>query len=161
MRPRKPAATVQDVSTSDPLAAIAALLQKQDAVLERLVGAVESLASSTRDATVPGGPADDEPAPTGPPAAVESPLVECTDAAIHFARVGQGRAAKLPAHATDEFARFGGRGLYRAHRELVMERSMDFRRAVVEDAQREDPEEARRMGADLMKYMGEHDEPEF
>lgn len=159
LRPRKPAATVQDVSTSDPLAAIVALLQKQDAVLERLVGAVESLAEQGMSADA--SPDSDEAAPAGPPVAVLSPLLECDDPQRYLDRGKMGLQADLGVLQVEQYARFGGRGLYRAYRDAVMERSADFRRAVVADAQLEDPQEAAEMGADLLKYTGEHDEPEF
>ncbi len=157
---RRPAVGTVPGVENEALAAILAALERQGAALETLAGAVAEM-SSTRAHGDASGDQDAHTAPAGPPQAVLSELVDCTDPATYYARVQAGKAAGLPSRLLDLFAENGGRGLYRDRdgHALLLERGMDFRRVVVRDAQAEDPKEAASMGADLLKSWGAEDPP--
>lgn len=160
LRESSPSSTVPGVEND----ALAAVLQSLDARLTDLASAVSELSQQRAHGNASGELDDSsDTAPVAPPRAELPPLTECEDPERYYARVKVGKQLNLPARELDIFATYGGRGLYRDRKgfELLHQLPFDTKRRVVEDALAEDPKEAASMGADLLKYRGEHDIPDF
>ncbi len=155
LRPAPTSGIVPGVENEALAAQVAALAE----LVANLTVAVGGLAAERTHAAASGAPAS----PT--PALVKrefSPLVEITPDDFRWTQRWElAMRGDLTMTQADVLCRLGGRGFYRSGQgqKVLHERGVDFRRAIIADASLEDPAEAARMGADLMKDWGLGSEP--